>query len=106
MMAGGPLKPGVGLSGLVRLPEQSCPARCRVAQVRSSPLDATLGSDPPARKPSRQPGRSHFPALQTWVCPRDIRGRATQAFHKIQLPERDRTDLNQSRTHGQAFFPV
>ena len=43
MMAGGPLKPGVGLSGLVRLPEQSCPARCRVAQVRSSPLDATLG---------------------------------------------------------------
>ena len=103
MMAGGPLKPGVGLSGLVRLPEQSCPARCRVAQVRSSPLDATLGV---TRGKKTLATAGTFPALQTWVCPRDIRGRATQTFHKIQLPERDRTDLNQSRTIVQAFFPV
>jgi len=130
MMAGGPLKPGVGLSGLVRPPEQNClagrwptQARCWLewaGTAARTKLSSKVPGCPGSQQPFGRYPRSHLgqenprdsrdvpisPPLQTWVCPRDIRGRATQTFHKIQLPERDRTDLNQSRTIVQAFFPV
>src|SRR5215471_14891172 len=46
--------------------------------------------------------------LQTLVLHINLRpgGEGCSGISQIQLPERDRTDLNQSRTIVQAFFPV